>query len=287
MKVLEDFDLTNYNSYNVYSRCKRAFFPQTEKDFVAIYQDFPSVHEKVILGGGYNVILSKSYYENDFIIIGESFSFVSFQNDGVVEAEAGLDLKSLSELALQNQLSGLEIFFDIPSSLGGAVVMNAGAGGEDIKGILIKVRYLDLHDYQIKEIYKEDIGFEYRNSFFQRNKDKIVLKAWLSLKKGNPETIKAKMNDIKTARWLKQPKEYPNAGSVFKRPKGHFVGPMIEGLGLKGYSIGGAKVSEKHAGFIVNFEKASGKDIVDLANYIKKRVFDHFGVDLEIEQRII
>lgn len=287
MRVLEDFDLTSYNSYRVNSKCNRAFFPQTEDDFIKIYRDYPSSEEKVILGGGNNVILSKECFENDFILIGESFADVKFQEGGIVEAEAGADLKRLSKLALEYQLTGLEMFYDIPSSLGGAVVMNAGAGGEDIKGILAKVRYLDMQDMRIKEILKEDIDFEYRNSFFQRNKDKIVLRVWLSLNSGDPEFIKAKMDVNKAARWAKQPKDYPNAGSVFKRPKGHFVGPMIEGLGLKGHVIGGAKVSEKHAGFIVNFDKASGRDILELVYYVKEMVLDHFGVDLEIEQRII
>lgn len=287
MEIFDRFDLTPYNSYHVHAKCKRAFFPETENDFADIYRKYPTESEKVILGGGYNVILSKPYYENDFILIGESYSAIEFLENGVIEAESGLDLKMLSEMALENALTGVEIFYDIPSSLGGAVVMNAGAGGEDIQGILLKVRYLDLEDLVIKEIKKEDMAFEYRNSYFQRNPNNIILKAWLQLKKGDPVVIKSKMEETKTARWAKQPKDFPNAGSVFKRPKGHYVGPMIEGLGLKGYAIGGAKVSEKHAGFIVNFNEASGEDILNLIHEVQQKVLEKFGVDLEIEQRII
>jgi UDP-N-acetylmuramate dehydrogenase len=287
MDIFEGFDLTPYNSYNIRASCKRAFLPQTEHDFVDIFRLYPTDTEKIILGGGYNVILSKEYYDKDFILIGESFSTIKFLEDNIIEAESGLDLKRLSELALENSLTGVEIFYDIPSSLGGAVVMNAGAGGEDIKDVLVKVRYLDLQDLTIKEIKKEDMAFEYRNSYFQRNPENIILKAWLQLKKGDSGLIKEKMEKTKAARWAKQPKDFPNAGSVFKRPKGHYVGPMIEGLGLKGYAIGGAKISEKHAGFIVNFNNASGEDILTLIQEVQQRVLDRFGVELEIEQRII
>src|SRR5690606_19507865 len=190
-------------------------------------------------------------------------------------------------VALENGLSGIEIFYDIPSSLGGAIVMNAGASGEEIKDVLVKVRYLDLQDLKIKEILKEDMSFEYRNSFFQRNTDKIVLKAWLRLKAGSKDQIKDKMETIKAQRWAKQPKEFPNAGSVFKRPKGYYVGAIIDELQLKGFTIGGAKISEKHGGFIVNFNNAKGEDIINIINEVKRRVLENFGVDLEVEQRII
>lgn len=287
MRVVENCDLTSYNSYKIKASCRTAFFPKSEQDFVDIFTNFINPYDKIILGGGYNVILSKDFYSEDFIIIGDSFSNVIIYDDGIIEAEAGIDLKLLSEIARDKALSGLEMFYDIPSSLGGAVVMNAGAGGEDIKGILIKVRYLDLKDLEIKEIQKDDIGFEYRNSFFQKNKDKIVLKVWLKLASGDQGDICKKMEDIKSSRWAKQPKDLPNAGSVFKRPQGHYVGPMIESLGLKGYSIGGAKISEKHAGFIVNFDNAKGQDILDLINLVLEKVAEKYGITLEVEQRII
>src|SRR5690606_34378752 len=190
-------------------------------------------------------------------------------------------------LACEKGLSGVEIFYDIPSSLGGAIVMNAGASGEEIKDVLVKVRYLDRSNMQVKEIHKEDMGFEYRNSFFQRNKDKIVLKAWLKLAPKEKFLVRGKMEAIKAQRWAKQPKEFPNAGSVFKRPAGYYVGAIMDELGLKGFTVGGAKISEKHGGFIINFDNCSGKDIIAIITEVKRQVMEKYDVDLEIEQRII
>lgn len=284
MIVYDNFDLTMYNSYRIKSFCRKAYFPDTESDVLEFFIN-RSI-KKVLLGSGHNIILSKEYYEEDFLIFNGNFSTVKVGGN-ILEAEAGASMLDISNTAFNYGLSGVEIFYDIPSSLGGAVVMNAGASGEEIKDVLIKVRYLDLEDDTIKEIARNDIEFEYRNSFFQRNTNKIILKAWLELTPSNTDKIKLKMESVKAAREAKQPKEFPNAGSVFKRPKGYFVGAMIDELGLKGFTIGGAKVSEKHGGFIINFNNASGRDIVDLIDIIKMRVYDRFGVKLEVEQRII
>lgn len=285
MKVEHNFDLTNYNSYRIKATCKRAFFPSNEAEFIEVFSDTPEA--KIIIGGGYNIIFSKEHYDLDFVIVGESYSSIKLEGDNVIVCEAGASTKDLSEFALANALSGAEIFYDIPSSLGGAVVMNAGASGEEIKDILVKVRYLDLADMQVKEINKEDIGYQYRNSLFQRETNKIVLKVWLRLESGDASEIRNKMETIKEARWAKQPKEYPNAGSVFKRPPGHYVGPMIDELKLKGYRVGGAEVSKKHGGFIVNIDNATGMDIINVVKHVQAMVKEKFGVDLEIEQRII
>jgi UDP-N-acetylmuramate dehydrogenase len=181
----------------------------------------------------------------------------------------------------------MEVFWDIPSSIGGAVAMNAGASGEEIKDVLIKVQYLDLIDLKVKEMLNQDIGFVYRNSFFQQNSSKIVIEAEFKLNKGDKVEIENKMNEIRQKRWEKQPREYPNCGSVFKRPEGRFVGPMLDELNLKGFSVGGAQISEKHSGFIVNKGDATGSDILNLIKEVQKRVKAKFGVDLEVEQRII
>jgi UDP-N-acetylmuramate dehydrogenase len=286
VKIESNFDLTNYNSYRIKAICNRAFFPANEDDFIEIFKN-SGLDNKVIIGGGYNIIFSKERYEEDFIILGENYSSIALQQDNVVVCEAGVSTKVLTKFALENSLSGVEIFYDIPSSLGGAVVMNAGASGEEIKDILVKVRYLDLADMQVKEIYKADIGYEYRNSLFQRETNKVVLKVWLQLKPGNAGEIENKMETVKEARWAKQPKEYPNAGSVFKRPPGHYVGPMIDELQLKGFRIGGAEVSRKHGGFIINVDNATGHDIIQVIIHVQSKVNERFNVDLEIEQRII
>ncbi|WP_034888135.1 UDP-N-acetylmuramate dehydrogenase [Gillisia sp. Hel_I_29] len=285
MILKENQDLTLYNNYRIEAFCKRAFLPQNEDDFIELY----TVHrdsKKIILGGGYNVILSKKYYEEDFLLIGETFAQYKVTGN-VIEAEAGIEMKKMSELALAHNLSGLEVFYDIPSSLGGAIVMNAGASGSEIKDHFLRARYLDLDDLKVKEITKDEANFEYRNSFFQKNTNKIVLKVWLELISGDPVLIREKMDDIKTSRWAKQPKDYPNAGSVFKRPEGHYVGTMIEKLGLKGFSVGGAQVSTKHAGFIVNYNNATGEDVLNLIKEIQEKVYQEYNINLEVEQRII
>ncbi|EKB48329.1 UDP-N-acetylmuramate dehydrogenase [Cecembia lonarensis] len=282
MKVFNNFNLENFNAYNLSSVCSRAYFPDCEADIINVIQKA----RPIVIGNGNNLILTKQFYKEDFLILNGCFQKVMLEKE-IIIAEAGATLFDLSETAFQNNLSGLEIFYDIPSSVGGAVVMNAGTKEVEIKDLLIKVRYLDLVDGKIKEIYKEDIGFEYRNSFFQENVNTIILKVWFKLEKGDPLKIKSKMLLNKEIRWSKQPRDYPNCGSVFKRPPGRFVGPMLDELGLKGFTIGGAKISEKHSGFIVNTGNATGKDILQIIEIVQKKVKEKFGVDLEIEQRII
>lgn len=284
MRVVKNFDLTNFNSYRLKSYCTEAYFPDVEEDVITF---FNNINEFILLGGGNNIILSKEYYEIPFLIFNRNFNLISQIGYDILEIEAGAMMSDVAKFALDKSLSGLEIFWDIPSSLGGAVVMNAGANGEEIKDVLLKVRYLDLRDNTVKEINNEDILYEYRNSFFQKNTDKIVLKAWFKLCKGNKVAISEKMKNIKLQRWAKQPTEFPNAGSVFKRPKGYYVGRIIDELGIKGFSIGGAMVSEKHGGFIINFNNCKGKDIIELIYFIQSKVRDVFGIELEIEQRII
>jgi UDP-N-acetylmuramate dehydrogenase len=285
MKTVTDLDLTNFNSYRLKATCKRAFFPDSEADIQEIYEKYGD-SRKIILGSGHNIILAKEYYEDDFIIFSGNFSHAVIDGN-LLSVESGISMYDLSILALDNELSGLELFYDIPSSLGGAVVMNAGASGEEIKDLLVKVRYYDPLENTFSEILKEDINFEYRNSFFQRNPHLIITKAWLNLKQSSALEIKDKMERNKEVRWSKQPKDFPNAGSVFKRPPGFFVGALMDELQLKGYTVGGAKISEKHGGFIVNFNNATGEDILAVIKHAQKMVKDRHGVELEVEQRII
>lgn len=284
MKILKNLNLCNYNAYRIESFCEIAYFPENENDILEL---FINLKDFLLLGSGHNIIFSKHAYQKPFVIFNGNFNSIQLTKDGLIEVEAGAMMWNVSEFALAHNFTGLEIFCDIPSSLGGAVVMNAGASGEEIKDVLVKVRYLDLKDGFIKEILKEDISFEYRNSFFQQHQDKIVLKAWLKLNPGNYISIKDKMENIKLSRWAKQPRDLPNCGSVFKRPKGFFVGAMIDELELKGLTIGGAQISKKHGGFIVNIGNATGEDILNLIDVVQQKVFDVYGVTLEVEQRII
>lgn len=286
MQRYSNFDLTNYNSYKIKSKCRSAYFPDSEDDIIELHRRGQRYQ---LIGSGHNIILSHDYYDDDFIILNGNFSraLLVKSEDIILEAEAGASMLSLSNLALENSLTGLEIFYDIPSSFGGAVVMNAGASGEEIKDLLTKVRYLDLEDMTVKEIKKDQLQFEYRNSFFQKHSDKIILKGWLKLFTKPFSDVREKMDTIRAARWAKQPKEYPNAGSVFKRPPGHYVGAIIDSLGLKGFTIGGAQISQKHGGFIVNVGDATGNDIISIISEVKHRVLSTYGIDIEIEQRII
>ena len=285
MKSYLRFDLTDYNGYKVKANCRKAWFPEAEGDLLEIYS-MDLEKRIIILGNGNNVILSKEYYDEDFIIFNGCFNQIEV-NGTEIMAESGVTLLRLSQIAMEHSLTGLEIFYDIPGSVGGAVVMNAGTKDIEIKDVLRKVRYLDLADMKIKEIYCDDIHFEYRNSFFLRNPDKIILKAWFQLEHGNQKAIINTMEENKKMRWAKQPREYPSCGSVFKRPQGRFVGPMIDELEMKGFTIGGAQISEKHSGFIINIGNATGKDILAVISEVQKRVKDKYGIDLELEQRVI
>lgn len=284
MKVIDNCDLSQYNAYKIKAVCKRAFFPENSSDLTEAFLD--SNNKKIVIGNGNNLLLTSLYYEEDFIIFNGNCNKIEVIGD-VIKAQSGATLKDISEVACDNELKGMEVFWDIPSSIGGAVAMNAGASGEEIKDVLIKVHYLDLIDLKVKEMLNQDIGFVYRNSFFQQNSSKIVIEAEFKLNKGDKVEIENKMNEIRQKRWEKQPREYPNCGSVFKRPEGRFVGPMLDELNLKGYSVGGAQISEKHSGFIVNKGDATGSDILNLIKEVQKRVKAKFGVDLEVEQRII
>lgn len=285
MKLESNFELTLYNAYRLYAVCAKAFFPETEEDFCRIYTEYTD-KSKVIIGNGNNIILSKEWYDDYFIILHGCFEKIQIYKN-IIAAEAGATMLKLSEIALKHSLSGLEIFYDIPSSVGGAVFMNSGANGEEISNLVTKVRYIDLVDLTIKEKLKQDLKFEYRNSFFQKNPDKIVLQAWFKLASGNYNTIRSKMETTRKSRWDKQPREYPNCGSVFRRPEGRFVGSMIDELGLKGFSIGGAQISEKHGGFIINKGNATGSDILKIVSEVQLKVKMKFGINLELEQRII
>ena len=284
MKKYKNFDLTNYNSYRIKSYCSNAYFPENETEFINILKELDK--NFILLGTGHNVILSKTFYEKNIIILNKNFSNIKVNNDTIF-ANSGATMIQLNEVALSKQLSGLEVFYDIPSSLGGAIVMNAGASGEEIKDLVIDVKYIDINDNKTYTSPACKLDFSYRNSLFQNKKHLIVLGVNLKLKKSNHFDIKEKMLKIKDLRWKKQPRDYPNAGSVFKRPKGRFVGPMLDELKLKGYSVGGAMVSKKHSGFIVNFNNASGEDILTLVSDIQQKVFKKFKVKLELEQRVI
>ena len=198
-------------------------------------------------------------------------------------AECGALLSSIANLARDNSLCGLEFARGIPGSVGGAVAMNAGAFGDEIKDVLISSRALDTSNGEIISIDKDNNNLGYRRSIYTENKNLICLSAVFELNTGDVSEIDSKMRQNSILRREKQPLEYPSGGSFFKRPAGNFAGKLIEDSGLKGVSIGGAQVSTKHAGFIINTGNATASDVMELADLVAQTVFEKFGVKLERE----
>ena len=205
--------------------------------------------------------------------------------DTMVTAGAGVKLGVLAAKILKNELTGFEFAAGIPGSIGGAVKMNAGAYGGEFKDIVQEVTAIT-RDGEIKKYTIEELDFSYRHSRFSTS-DEIILSATLKLEKGNPEEIKSKMDELLTARKTKQPLELPSAGSTFKRGSDFYASKIIEEAGLKGCTVGGAQVSTKHSGFVVNVDNATAKDVLDLTDYMKKVVFEKFGKTLELEVEIV
>ena len=192
----------------------------------------------------------------------------------------------LAKILLDNSLSGFEFAGGIPGTIGGAIYMNAGAYGSEMQDIVVSTKYLDLNTYEIKTIANNEHNFEYRKSIFQ-NLNTVILETTLKLQKGNQEEIKAKMHEYAEKRKATQPLDKPSAGSTFKRGTDFITAKLIDESGLKGYSIGGAQVSNKHAGFIINEKNATAKDIINLINYVKEKVYEKFGKTIEEEVKII
>lgn len=234
-----------------------------------------------VVGNGSNLLVCDEGIHALIIKITNKFAKVTVENEQII-AYAGASVPFVSLLAKKNSLSGFEFACGIPGTIGGCVRMNAGAYGSEISNIFVEATYLD-DKGNICKITKKEMEFLYRHSFFSDKPDYIILSVKFKLQKGKIDEIAAKMEENSLARKTKQPLEYPNFGSVFKRPDGYFVGKLVDDAGLRGYSIGGAQVSEKHTGFIVNKGDATCQDIVDLIRYIQKIVYDKFGVSLKTE----
>jgi len=237
-----------------------------------------------IMGNGTNLLVSDKGIRGVVIKIYDNLNSYRVKED-CIEAFGGILLSKLSNIALENELAGLEFASGIPGTLGGAVAMNAGAYGGEIKDVVIETEFIDRAGNLIA-IHGDEHQFGYRTSFIQKQSG-IAVKSVIKLKKGERASIKALMDDLTGRRQDKQPLELPSAGSVFKRPEGFFAGKLIEDCGLRGYSIGGAQVSVKHCGFIVNSGSATSKDITDLIKHIQQTVKEKFNVELQTEIRIV
>ena len=246
----------------------------------AVSQDVPFM----VVGNGSNLLVSDQGFPGMVLHLGSDYSRIEV-NDRTILAEAGASLSKTARAALEHGLTGLEFAAGIPGSVGGAVSMNAGAYGGEIAHVLAWADVMT-PDGEFLRLTARDLDLSYRHSLvFER--DYIVLAACFQLEEGRPDEILSKMEDLAGRRRDKQPLEYPSAGSTFKRPEGYFAGKLIEDAGLKGYTVGGAQVSEKHAGFVINKGGADADEVAFLIRQVQKKVAARFGVNLETEVRLI
>lgn len=237
-----------------------------------------------VLGKGSNLLVSDRGIKGAVIYTGKQCG-ISMVDENTVRAQSGASLAQLCTFALENSLSGLEFAYGIPGTVGGAVFMNAGAYGGEMKDVLLNSEYVST-DGTSGELDNEAMELSYRHSAYE-NSNLVITAASVRLAPADRNEIKSTMNDILARRKEKQPLEYPSAGSTFKRPEGNFAGALIEQCGLKGVSVGGAQVSEKHAGFIINRGGATAADILSLIKHVQARVKAQTGVSLETEIRLI
>lgn len=261
------------------------YIPETPEQLKALLkqlkEDAVPFH---IIGRGSNILVSDSGIKGAVIKLGENFSKITMTDQGI-KAECGASLFALASFALKHERCGLEFAAGIPGSVGGGVAMNAGAYGGEIKDVLYSAELLT-QDGEIITVSNADLDLSYRHSRLQETGE-IVLSAIFALDKGNREISEALMKEFAGKRSDKQPLNFPSAGSTFKRPEGYFAGTLIEQCGLKGCSIGGAQVSEKHAGFIINKGNATSRDIYELIKHVQKTVFEKEGVELTPEVRFL
>ena len=237
-----------------------------------------------ILGNGSNVLVSDAGYEGVVIQLFHNLESVRIEGC-LMELEAGVLLARAAHLAAKEGLTGLEFASGIPGTLGGALVMNAGAYGGEMKDVVKEAVVMD-REGKLLRLRREELELGYRTSVIAR-KGYVVLSALLELKEGEQAAIEARMKELRTARTEKQPLEYASAGSTFKRPEGHFAGKLIMDAGLRGYRVGGAQVSEKHCGFVINTGEATAEDVLGLIAHIQAEVRRQFGVELEMEVKTL
>lgn len=283
IKIFENEPLAPHSTFRIGGAARLAAMPDsTERIIDAVKAAKEEELDFIVIGNGSNVLFSDKGFDG-LVIFTRSADSVVIKGNRVF-ADAGAPFTKLAVTVKNAGLTGLEFAYGIPGSVGGAVYMNAGAyNGEASQVVASSTAYDDLTG-AVSVISKEEHNFGYRTSVYSQNKDRLtVLSAEFELKEGDSAAIWETMQDLIRRRREKQPLEYPNAGSVFKRPQGYFVGKLITDAGLKGYTIGGAQVSEKHAGFIINRGGATAEDVLRLVEHIQNTVHEQFGVSLECE----
>lgn len=288
LEVLENEPLSKHSSFKIGGEARYAIFPKNKNEMITTIETVKRSNVKfAIVGNGSNLLFDDDGFDGAIIFTKNmsSTEYIHSASGTFIRAECGKSLTELaSETGKKHSLTGLEFAYGIPGTLGGAVYMNAGAYGGQMSDVVIETEYFDPSTNEIKVISKEEHDFSYRHSIFEDHPEYVILSTLIELKEGNAKDIFAAMSKNMSARKEKQPLEYPNAGSTFKRPGGNlFAGKLIEDSGLKGYTVGGAQVSEKHAGFTINRGGATCRDVLAVIEHTKATVLEKFGVELECE----
>ena len=281
----ENEPMKNHTTFKVGGNARLMVYPKSAQETAQIVKLCKERGIRLLaIGNGSNLLVSDSGINACVMCFGSDFSDIKLIDEETVFAESGASLMKLCRFALDNGLSGLEFAYGIPGSCGGAAFMNAGAYGGEMKDVLYRCDHID-ENGNIGYLEGEDMKLSYRHSAYYGD-GCIITGLYLKLKKADKSDIKAKMDDLLQRRKDKQPLEYPSAGSTFKRPEGYFAGALIEECGLKGKTVGGAQVSEKHAGFVINKGGATCRDILELCDECAKTVMREKGVKLEMEIRV-
>lgn len=280
-RIKVNVPMHQYTTFKTGGNADLVVFPQTNdelKNVVKLFYELKTPY--YVLGNGSNLLVSDDGIRKPVICLGKEFSSIDLFEE-CITARSGAFLSSIAKKALESSLTGFEFAAGIPGTLGGALIMNAGAYGGEMKDVVEAVSFIDPSGEEYV-VSGEEMEFSYRKSALS-DTECIITGATIKLKRGNKNEISDKMAELSAKRREKQPLEYPSAGSTFKRPAGYYAGALIEESGLKGKSIGGAQVSEKHAGFIINKGDATTKDICQLIEYVKEEVYKKFDVLLETE----
>lgn len=283
-EYIKNASLKKYNTYRLDAYANYLVFPKSTTELISLLRFLKDNKIKyLVLGGGSNVILARPVF--DVVIKLDKLNNVSIK-DNIVKAEAGVSLIYLSNACMKEGLLGLAFAGGIPGLIGASTAMNAGAYKEEISDTLKEVKVLT-PSLEVITMKKEELEYRYRDSFLKRHKDYICLESTFEMKREESEIIKRLMDDRRRRRIESQPLDKPSAGSVFRNPEGLSAGKLIEDIGLKGYTVGGASISEKHGNFIINNGTASYQDIIDLIELIKKKIKKEYNIDLILEQEIV
>jgi UDP-N-acetylmuramate dehydrogenase len=280
-RIRENVSLKKFSTFKIGGKAKYFFVATAKEDLIKAITTATGLKLPFfVLGNGSNLLISDKGFKGLVIKIESGMWKVEGSK---IYAETGVLLSQLLTLASKNNLTGLEWAIGIPGTLGGAIYGNAGAFSQSMSNIVKEVEVYDVKNKETKTLKNKNCQFNYRESIFKKNKNLLIISAILNLKKGNKEKIKQKIREYLIHRVKTQPLNFPSIGSIFKNPKGFFAAELIEKCGLKGKKIGDAKISEKHANFIVNLGKGKARDVVKLINLIKKKVKEKFKVNLEEE----